>query len=330
MRIATLPSLALAAFLSTTPSTSAQSINLDIGDFFGTPSSSHAAGGQAGQWNSDTWPFSGTYFDVAGNPTTASLSVTGGFFNIAVDNAATSGEVQAFLDDALALDFFGNFTFSGLENGTYTVLTYCFAPDNDTWLTEVSLPASSDPAQVVGAPWSGSYVLGEQYAQHSVEVTNGQLVVDFLSTGGAGGATCNGFQLIKEEESLGQSFCVAGANSVSPEGSRMQATGSSSLADADLRLLADNAPDQPGVFYFGANQISQPFGDGFRCVSGSTNRLGVILGMGGQFEFTVDFGSTGAELAALGTVNFQCWYRDPAAGGSGFNLSDGLEIVFLP
>jgi formylglycine-generating enzyme required for sulfatase activity len=30
------------------------------------------------------------------------------------------------------------------------------------------------------------------------------------------------------------------------------------------------------------------------------------------------------------TWNFQAWYRDPAALGSGFNLSDGYEIAFAP
>ena len=30
-------------------------------------------------------------------------------------------------------------------------------------------------------------------------------------------------------------------------------------------------------------------------------------------------------IQAGDTWNFQFWYRDPAAGGAGFNLSDGLE-----
>ena len=28
--------------------------------------------------------------------------------------------------------------------------------------------------------------------------------------------------------------------------------------------------------------------------------------------------------------NFQFWFRDPAGGGSNFNLSDGLNVVFCP
>ena len=30
------------------------------------------------------------------------------------------------------------------------------------------------------------------------------------------------------------------------------------------------------------------------------------------------------------TWNFQRWSRDPAAGGSAFNLSNGLSITFAP
>jgi hypothetical protein len=30
------------------------------------------------------------------------------------------------------------------------------------------------------------------------------------------------------------------------------------------------------------------------------------------------------------TVNFQFWFRDPAAGGAAFNLSDALEVNWCP
>ena len=30
------------------------------------------------------------------------------------------------------------------------------------------------------------------------------------------------------------------------------------------------------------------------------------------------------------SLNFQAWFRDPAAGMSGFNLSDAIEITFQP
>ena len=33
-------------------------------------------------------------------------------------------------------------------------------------------------------------------------------------------------------------------------------------------------------------------------------------------------------ITAGSTWNFQLWYRDPAAGGAGSNLSNGLQVVF--
>jgi hypothetical protein len=36
------------------------------------------------------------------------------------------------------------------------------------------------------------------------------------------------------------------------------------------------------------------------------------------------------QITDFSTWIFQFWYRDPAAGGAYFNLSDGLEITFCP
>ena len=56
----------------------------------------------------------------------------------------------------------------------------------------------------------------------------------------------------------------------------------------------------------------------------------LALRSGGTFDYMVDFGAYGADIAVLGTANFQCWYRDPSGGGAAFNLSDAIEIVFTP
>ena len=42
------------------------------------------------------------------------------------------------------------------------------------------------------------------------------------------------------------------------------------------------------------------------------------------------FSTPPTEIAVTGTRNFQCWFRDPAAGGAAYNTSDGLEVVFVP
>jgi hypothetical protein len=87
---------------------------------------------------------------------------------------------------------------------------------------------------------------------------------------------------------------------------------------------------QFGIFYFGPNQVAAPFGFGVRCVGGQTRRLPVQqTDFFGDVSYTLDFTSgVGADITADSTWNFQFWYRDPAAGQPGFNLSDGLEVLF--
>jgi hypothetical protein len=85
---------------------------------------------------------------------------------------------------------------------------------------------------------------------------------------------------------------------------------------------------------YGPGHTQLPFGDGFRCVEGEVFRLSVFsTGPTGTPTFLVDFsdppGAAGL-ITAGSRWRFQCWYRDPAGAGSGFNLSDALEAWFCP
>ena len=70
---------------------------------------------------------------------------------------------------------------------------------------------------------------------------------------------------------------------------------------------------------------------------GQVFRLDVVMTDNAGFvSYSVDF-SDGAPAAGVGQIvgcsdwNFQYWYRDPTGpGGSGFNLSDGLNVTFCP
>jgi len=140
-----------------------------------------------------------------------------------------------------------------------------------------------------------------------------------------------------EETDLGTNYCGSTANSTGFS-SRISATGDASIGAADLTLSADNIPTaQFGIFYFGPAQLADPFGNGIRCVgSGGTPtwRLPIALEAGGTLTHTVNFTVNASRLAAAqldgGMVNFQCWFRDPAAGSSNFDLSDGYSIVMTP
>jgi outer membrane protein assembly factor BamB len=129
----------------------------------------------------------------------------------------------------------------------------------------------------------------------------------------------------------GVNYCAASPNSTS-QPSLIAALGSPSVSDDYLTLSATNAPPgQPAIFFAGANAASLPFGDGVLCATGTIIRLNPIVAeSGGLFTKSVDLATHGAVLSGMGTTHFQCWYRDPAAGGAGFNLSDGLALQLEP
>ena len=95
------------------------------------------------------------------------------------------------------------------------------------------------------------------------------------------------------------------------------------------------APLQNGLFYYGQDQLQQPFGNGTRCVSGpQVFRLGVETAdffglLSHSLDNTAPPGPTGQILAGS-TWHFQAWFRDPAAGGAAFDLSDGYTVTFVP
>ncbi len=129
------------------------------------------------------------------------------------------------------------------------------------------------------------------------------------------------------------STCTTSPNSAGP-GAWLEASGTTSLLAGDLVLSVFACPpNRPGIFFFGTNPVQIPFGNGVRCVGGATLRL--------PPRFTDLFGDAeqpfgpanhppGSALAPGDLRYFQFWYRDPAAGGAGYNLSDALAVRFCP
>jgi len=128
-------------------------------------------------------------------------------------------------------------------------------------------------------------------------------------------------------------YCVGAPNSAGP-GARISHTGTLDLDLDDLVLTCDGLPPgQFGIFFYGSNPIQIPFGDGFRCVGGQLFRLlpPLLSDGAGSVERPVDLANPPQEAGRIldgSTWRFQFWYRDPAAGGAGFNLSDGLAATF--
>ena len=128
----------------------------------------------------------------------------------------------------------------------------------------------------------------------------------------------------------GSNYCTISPNSVGG-GAVITSNNQTSISSNGFTLSCSGAiPNQFGIFYFGPNQVSMPFGHGLRCVGGVTRRLPVLQAdFFGDASYTLDFTSSPAsDITVDSTWNFQFWYRDPAAGPPNFNLSDGLEVLF--
>ena len=185
--------LALLVGAFATPSALAQSVNVDVGNLFGTPTSAYAAGaGQAGVWNSKTTNSATALVDLTGGATGATLAASGGVLTFGFDNTGTTGDDQALMDDGC--DGVRTWTFSGIANGAYELYTYAWAPDSNTYKTNVNVQGSPSGVQSVGGAWTGAHQQGVTYAKHSVTVANGTIIVD-ISTG-VSFSTVNGFQLV--------------------------------------------------------------------------------------------------------------------------------------
>lgn len=118
--------------------------------------------------------------------------------------------------------------------------------------------------------------------------------------------------------------CTSVPNSTG-SAAKIAANGCASASAGELRLRATPVPNQPGIFFLGTLAIELPFGDGFRCAGGDVVRLAPTLAQGGVLEQEVAPASLG--LVAGDVRQVQGWFRDPAAGGAGFNLTDALELT---
>jgi len=168
----------------------AQSMNIDF-NFAGlgsAPSSTYAAAGLAGFWN--TANMTGNMVatmslaDLSGAATAASLNVS-----VMLGNWTNTGSWTG--DDLLLMEDAGGsigqpVNFVGLLNGNYDVLAYGMSASGNV---NSSFYIGSATQNTSGA-WSGSHVLGGSYGLFSgISVTNGTLQMGWVGN-------FNGLQLI--------------------------------------------------------------------------------------------------------------------------------------
>ncbi|MCY2959150.1 MAG: LamG domain-containing protein [Planctomycetota bacterium] len=132
-------------------------------------------------------------------------------------------------------------------------------------------------------------------------------------------------------------YCYSHPNSTGVQAS-MTFAGSFAIQDNTAAVEVVHAPvGHAGVFFYGRNPFQVPMGDGNLCISPYSPGLFRLMPPL-QVDFTghavrqIDFGA----LSPLGQITpgtpwrFQFWFRDWAAGGTGTNLSDAMEVTFWP
>ena len=120
------------------------------------------------------------------------------------------------------------------------------------------------------------------------------------------------------------------------EGATLSGLNSSSVLAADLVLAGSGLPPgTTGLFFQGRDPVSAgagaPFGDGLRCAGGPVVRLQVEASTAaGTSQTSIDIVSRGG-VQVGDRLHYQLWYRDPTGPcGTGFNLSNGYEVIWLP
>ncbi|MDG1051725.1 MAG: S8 family serine peptidase [Planctomycetota bacterium] len=129
------------------------------------------------------------------------------------------------------------------------------------------------------------------------------------------------------------SYCTSSANS-SGLSAVMVGTGSTSIGANDLLLVAAGCPGGTiGIFAYAPDRGSSPVGNGTLCL-GSVIRLGVasadFFGTASLPFDNTALPNPSGQVSVGETWNFQFVYRDLAAGGAFFNLTDGLAVTFCP
>ncbi len=337
----------------------AQSFNIDVGDntvLYPVPPGSYgAAAGQTGAWTASSHPYNTTLLNLDGSASGVTTSSTSSS-SYSYFPSTLTGVDRAFMVDIQNLPAIGGpwfWTFSGLQDGSYRLYTYAWAPENNGHTTRVTVPGSTDPAQSVGGLWSGgTHVLGTTYALHHVTVSGNSLTIQVEGENGNAGSI-NGFQFVQDSGPNGFCFgdgtaaaCPCGnsgapgrgcANSVNANGGRLLVQGVASVGGDTVALVGDGMPDSSALYFQGTSQQSGgagvAFGDGLRCAGGTIVRLGTKTNVAGASSYP-----TGADLSvsvrgnviAGDTRTYQVWYRNAAAfcTPSTFNLTNGVQITW--
>ena len=169
----------------------AQNINIDLGDYWGTPSNTFgAASGQTGVWNTLGLGAASNLQDITGTSTAVGATVTagGGTGNMDI----CTEDVRLLISDNIyTLDGSWSVVLTGLTNGDYTV--YLYGPRNTTVPTGNMLVNGVPVSSITGD--SCTFTNGTTHTILPVSITTGTL--DISGSNPPAYAGLAGIQLIQ-------------------------------------------------------------------------------------------------------------------------------------
>ena len=162
---------------------------------------------------------------------------------------------------------------------------------------------------------------------------NGFLTIVEFDDGPPSGADWYEINLVLERCEPPGNYCESLPNS-SGHAAEIGLEGTSSVSANDAVLTVSGCPPGSfGLFLFGKGEVQYPFGNGFLCIS-PLNGLArcdppLLVTEDGDASQMLDLLSFPPPVPG-DCWNFQFWFRDTAAGGAEFNLSDGMRLTLCP
>jgi predicted outer membrane repeat protein len=162
-------------------------VNAPNGVWTGAPSASFdGAADQSGTWNTLTTNAAASNLtNVTGGATSADLALTNATIFSVFDDADLTGDLDRLLGDSILCSTTQDTmsaTFTGLLNGSYTVVVYACSPAaGDTNLVDIP-GADQRPQPVSGGPTTNALTEGITHSVHTITITNRQIVINVTNT----------------------------------------------------------------------------------------------------------------------------------------------------
>ncbi len=203
---------------------------------------------------------------------------------------------------------------------------------------------NNDGGSGAGAVYYFSGATGASLGQYTGSDANRAMGTDSVSVGDIDGdgtedlfvgvgsvdATMGGGYVLPSRPGPPITYCEGVPNSTGAAGA-IDYRGSLDLNIGGLTLdLAGLPGDSLAIVFGGPSEDLTPIGDGLRCVANPAARIGQVTANGAgtaQLLPTLPASGPAAVLAGL-SWHVQGWYRDAAAGGTGFNLTSALRMTF--